>query len=76
MVSVRDLRNRGGHILDAVVRGRSVTITRDGDPVAVMSPLPRPRVAMDVLVARRRNLPVMDARALRADLDAAVDQSW
>ncbi|WP_397219642.1 type II toxin-antitoxin system Phd/YefM family antitoxin [Nocardioides sp. AE5] len=33
-VSVRNLRNRGGAVLDAVARGGAVVITRDGVPVA------------------------------------------
>lgn len=76
VVTVRDLRNRGGHVLDAVMRGRSVTVTRDGEPVAVLSPLPRRRVPTDELIARRRNLPDMDHGALRRDLDATLDQAW
>ncbi len=75
MVSVRDLRNRGGQVLDAVAHGRSVTVTRDGEPVALLSPLPRRRVSTDELIARRLNLPVMDSGALRTDIDATLDQS-
>lgn len=75
VVSVRDLRNRGGQVLDAVAGGRSITVTRDGEPVAILTPLPRRRVSTDELIARRRNLPVMDSGALRTDIDAAVDQS-
>lgn len=75
MVSVRDLRNRGGQVLDVVAGGRSVTVTRDGEPVAILTPLPRRRVPTDELIARRRNLPVMDTAALRADVDAGLDQS-
>lgn len=74
-VTVRDLRNRGGQILDAVARGRSVTVTRDGVPAAVLAPLPRLRLSTDELIARRRNLPPMDASALRADIDETLDQA-
>jgi antitoxin (DNA-binding transcriptional repressor) of toxin-antitoxin stability system len=33
-VTVRDLRNRGGNVLDRVARGETLTVTRDGRPVA------------------------------------------
>lgn len=75
VVTVRDLRNRGGQVLDQVLRGRAVTVTRDGEPVAVLAPLPRRRLTAEELVARRRHLPPMDADALRADIDATLDQS-
>lgn len=39
-VSVRELRDYGGQILDRVERGETVTITRDGRPVARLSPFP------------------------------------
>ena len=41
VVTVRDLRNRGGEVLDRVERGESVIVTRDGRPVAKLRPLPR-----------------------------------
>jgi len=33
-VTIRELRNRGGLVLDRVTRGEAVTVTRDGHPVA------------------------------------------
>ncbi|WP_374010873.1 type II toxin-antitoxin system Phd/YefM family antitoxin [Leifsonia sp. LS-T14] len=75
-VSVRDLRNHGGDILDRVARGEHLTITRDGTAVAQLSPLPSPGRALSVLMAERRTLPPVDPRALRADIDDVVDQEW
>jgi prevent-host-death family protein len=75
-VSVRDLRNHGGDILDRVARGEHLTITRDGAAVAQLSPLPAPGASRSVLIDRRRSLPAVDARALIADIDEIVDQSW
>ncbi len=37
-VSARELRNSGGHVLDSVERSETVTITRDGKPVAELRP--------------------------------------
>ena len=73
--TVRDLRNRGGEVLERVIRGERVTVTRDGIPVAELRPLARPRLSAAVLVGRFRRLPPIDAEHFRADVDAAVDQS-
>ena len=40
-VTIRELRNRGGHVLDRVMRGEAMTVTRDGHPVAELRPLRR-----------------------------------
>jgi len=73
--SMRDLRNHGGEVVDRVQAGERVTITRDGEPVAELRPLPRRRLGARLLVERFRTLPPIDAGRLRADIDAAVDQS-
>lgn len=75
LVSVRDLRNKGGAVIDAVTRGRAVTITRDGVPVAELRPLPHPPLTAQELVRRREALPKVDAAALRADIDELLDPS-
>jgi prevent-host-death family protein len=72
-VTVRDLRNKGGEVLDRVTRGESVVITRDGLPVAQLSPLPGPTTAASELIRRRRSLPLVDPTTLRADLDTVLD---
>jgi prevent-host-death family protein len=74
-VSVRDLRNHGGEILDRVAAGERVTITRNGTPVAELRPLPRKRLTREELVRRRRHLPRVDPARLRADIDDVIDQS-
>jgi len=74
-VSVRELRNAGGRVLDRVAKGESVTITRDGQPVAELRPLPRRGLSAEELVARWRHLPKVDPDRLRADLDAVMDTS-
>lgn len=72
-VSIRELRNHGGQVIERARRGEHVTITKDGAPVAELRPLPSSALPAEVLIARRRNLPVVDAAALRADIDAVVD---
>ncbi|MFA4840495.1 MAG: type II toxin-antitoxin system prevent-host-death family antitoxin [Agrococcus sp.] len=74
-VTVRDLRNKGGEVLDRVVGGESFVVTRDGRAVAELSPLRRRSAAPKELIARRRALPPIDAGALRRDIDAVLDAS-
>lgn len=74
-VTVRELRNKGGEVLDRVERGEHVIVTRDGRPVAVLRPLPRPSAGPAELIARRRRLPRVDPEALRRDIDTVMDPS-
>ncbi len=72
-VSMRDLRNHGGDVVDRVARGERVTVTRDGKPVAELRPLGPSAVSVSELVRRRLKLPRVDSEALRADIDAVVE---
>jgi prevent-host-death family protein len=74
-VTVRDLRNKGGEVLDRVERGERVIITRDGRAVAELRPLPRRSARTAELIERRKRLPPVDDVALRRDIDAVVDPS-
>jgi prevent-host-death family protein len=74
-VPVRDLRNHSADVLARVTRGESLTVTRDGEPVATISPLPRRPVGVAQLIERRKPLPLIDAAALRADLDELLDSA-
>jgi len=72
-VTIRELRNRGGEVVDRVAGGQAVLVTRDGQPVAELRPL-RPRgLPAALLLERWRHVPAVDARALRDDLDAILD---
>lgn len=74
-VTVRDLRNDGGHVLDRVSAGEVLTVTRDGRPVAQLRPLPRRPIQAATLVKRWRRLPAIDAVKMRRDIDAVIDAS-
>jgi prevent-host-death family protein len=72
-VTIRELRNRGGEVVDRVIAGEVLTVTRDGIPVARLSPLPGRALSAPVLFERWRHLPSMDVDLLRRDLDTIVD---
>ena len=72
-VSIRDLRNHGGEVIERVARGERVTVTRDGLPVAELRPLGRPPVPARVLIKRWSRLPSVDPRRFRRDVDGVLD---
>lgn len=72
-VSIRELRNRGGDIVDRVSRGEHVTITRSGKAVAELSPVAAPPLNASVLLERWRHLPAVDSDRFRSDIDAILD---
>lgn len=74
-VTIRDLRNHGGDVVDRVEAGERLTVTRDGRPVAELRPVRSRGIAAAALLARWRRLPAVEADAFRRDIDAALDQS-
>jgi prevent-host-death family protein len=72
-VSIRDLRNHGGEVIDRVEAGEHVTVTRAGKPVAELRPLGSRPIGRDVLVNRWSRLPAVDLGHLRADIDKIFD---
>ncbi len=74
-VTIRNLRNQGGDVLARVEHGESVTITRDGRPVAELRPLSPAPLPGRMLLDRWRNLPPVDPAQLRADIDLLTDSS-
>ena len=72
-VSIRELRNHGGEVVDRVADGECLTITRSGKPVAELRPLrPQPK-SLDAILAGQRRLPPVDPDQLRHDLDQILD---
>jgi len=72
-VSIRDLRNHGGDVIDRVQAGELITITRDGRPVAMLVPAGPQGVSSEALLARWRRLRPVDPVELRADIDRLLD---
>lgn len=74
-VSIRELRNQGGDVVDRAARGEPITITRSGKAVAELRALPAPALSAETLVSRRRALPAVDPAAFRRDVDRVLDSS-
>jgi prevent-host-death family protein len=72
-VSIRELRNHGGEVVDRASRGEQVTITRSGKAVAELRAVAHPPLSAETLLTRWNRLPRVDARALRADVDRLLD---
>ena len=74
-VSIRDLRNHGGEVIERVERGERLMVTRDGRQVAELRPLGPLPVKAAVLIERWSRLPRFDPAGLRRDLDQVMDSS-
>lgn len=72
-VSIRDLRNHGGEVVDRAARGEAITVTRAGKAVAELRAVAKPALTADVLLDRWRRLPDVDPAQLRADIDNVLD---
>jgi prevent-host-death family protein len=68
----RDLRARSAQIMDAVARGETFIVTRNGTRIGELIPLRRHRVVTrEQFAGGSVNAPVMDAARFRADVDGA-----
>lgn len=73
-VTIRELRNHGGEVVDRVEAGGRVTVTRDGRAVAELLPI-RPRgLSAATLLEHWRRLPAVDPTRHRRDVDNVIDQ--
>lgn len=74
-VTVRELRNQGGRVLERVAAGEALTVTMDGRPIAELRPLPGLPLSASAILARWRRLPAVDPHSLRTDIDRTLDTS-
>jgi prevent-host-death family protein len=72
-ITIRELRNHGGEVVDRVAQGEQITVTRAGKPVAELRPVSRPPLTAETLLARWHRLPPVDYRAMRVELDEVMD---
>ncbi len=74
IITQRELRNQSAAVLREVQAGHTIVVTRNGVPVAELRPVqPRRFVPRAVIAEAAKRAPRIDARRLRADLDATVD---
>lgn len=62
-------------VLERVEAGVTITIERDGRPVALLVPVHAPEPDAATLLERWRQLPHVDPGAVRRDIDAHIDPS-
>ena len=74
-VTIRDLRNHGREVIDRVMSGERLTVTRLGRPVAELRPMPKPGPDAAALLARWQHLPQIEGPAMQRDLDEAIDSA-
>jgi prevent-host-death family protein len=74
-VTIRDLRNHGGELVDRVQAGQPLTVTRSGKPVAELRPILRKSVSAAQLLTRWSKLPTIAPTSFRADIDLLLDSA-
>lgn len=72
-VSIRELRNHGGDVVDRAARGEEIKITRAGKAVAELRAISDTPLSAAALLSRWRRLPRVDPAALRRDIDSTLD---
>ena len=73
-ITQRELRNDSAAVLRDVQAGQTMTVTRNGTPVAELRPVPpRQFVPRAAIADAARRAPRVDWKRLRHDLDAVVD---
>ncbi len=72
-MSIRELRNHGGDVVDRAARGEQITITRTGKAVAELRAVSQTPLSAATLLGRWRLLPRVDPVALRRDIDELLD---
>lgn len=72
-VTIRQLCNHGGDVVDRVQAGERLMVTRSGRPVAELRPVPQRMLKTAVLLERWRHLPEIDLTRFRSDLDDVLD---
>lgn len=73
-ITQRELRNESGEIMRRLDNGESFLVTRNGVPVAELTPhRPNRFVPVTVIEAAFRTSPLIDLERLREDLEGHLD---
>jgi prevent-host-death family protein len=76
VITQRELRNDSAAVLREVQAGQTITVTRNGTPVAELRPVPARRFVPRAAIAdAARRAPRVDFGRLRSDLDNVVNPS-
>jgi antitoxin (DNA-binding transcriptional repressor) of toxin-antitoxin stability system len=59
-------------VVERVIAGEIVTVTRSGRPVAELRPLQRATLKAPTLLARWRSIPAVASADLKRDLDSII----
>jgi prevent-host-death family protein len=74
-ITQRELRNDSGEIMRALDAGTDFVVTRNGVPVAELTPLRHRRfIPVAALLNAFQGSPVIDAEQFRRDVDELLDQ--
>jgi prevent-host-death family protein len=75
-ITQRELRNDSGEIMRQLDQGQAFVVTRNGVPVAELTPLRRRRfVSATAVAAAFSGAPPIDPARFRSDVDRALEQS-
>ncbi len=75
-ITQRELRNDSGAVLREVQAGNTVVVSRNGEPVAELRPVPkRTFVPRQVIAGAGPTAAQVDYEQFRTDLDHVADQS-
>ena len=73
-ITQRELRNDSAAVLREVQAGETITVTRNGTPIAELRPVsPRTFVPRSAIANARNRAPRVDFARLRADLDVVAN---
>jgi prevent-host-death family protein len=73
VITQRELRNSSAKVMDAVERGETLIVTRNGMPVAELRPIRRRTFVSTAEVKRLfSGVPPADHAAIRAEMDALL----
>lgn len=74
-ITIRELRNQGSQVVERVLAGEHLVVTRDGHAVAELRPTLREPLEAGVLLKRWRSLPKVDGSSLKREIDDLMDSS-
>jgi len=74
-INQRDLRLRSKEIMDSVENGSAYELTRDGRPIATITPIRRKStfVSREQLIETFRGAPAVSPERFFADIDEVID---